>query len=306
MLKNYWISFCLITSLFFCFNPTGWCAEEPTHQEKITQIKLVPEAIQQNGIQTDIVTPKNIGVQIDVVGKITPNRDTMAFIYPRYAGMIKTLTKSLGEKVQADEILATIESNESLQTYELRSPIAGTIIQKHAAQGEQIKENQPIYEIANLDNVWVDLSIYRKDAPFVKVGQPVTINAKESQLQSVGVINYVAPVGIEDSQTLLARVVLPNTTQCWVCGMYVDATITIQQKQASLAVKIAAIQKIKNNSVIFIQNKDSFIPVPVKLGMNDGDYVEVLEGLQAGQRYVSKNSFVLKAELGKSEIEDED
>lgn len=277
----------------------------PNEHHEETAIKLTPQAIQENDIQIAVVGPKRIGIQIEVVGKIVPNRNTMAFIYPRYAGVIKTLSKELGAAVAANEVLATVESNESLQTYELRSPIAGTIIQKQAVKGEQIKENQTIYEVANLDSVWADLSIYRKDAPFVKVGQPVTITSKERQLQAKGVLHYVAPVGIEDSQSLLARVILSNLKREWVAGMYIDAAITIQQKEVPLAVKTTAIQKVENHPVVFVKEGDAFVPVKIETGIQDDTYIEVTKGLRAGQHYVSKNAFVLKAELGKSEAEHE-
>lgn len=291
------LSFYLITKFFL---------KTDSESNQASEVKLTAQSIKENGIQTAIVAPRIINRELEVVGKISLNRDAMAYIYPRYAGMVKALNKNLGQNVQADEVLATIESNESLQSYAIHSPIAGTITKKNAIQGELVKEDKPIYEIANLDTIWVDLSIYCKDISCIQVGQPVVISANDTQLQSAAKISYVAPIGIEDNQTMLARVVLQNTERRWIPGMYVSATIVTEQKRVPIAVNRGAIQKIAGQPTIFIQHGNIFKAVPVKLGLAGKDFIEIVSGLKAGQHYVNKNSFILKAELGKNEIEDED
>lgn len=269
------------------------------------EISLTPESIKQNGIEFSKAGPQKINKQLEVVGKVTTNRDSMAYIYPRFAGVVKSLKKNLGDTVLASEVLAVVESNESLQTYELTSPIAGTIVKKNAIQGELVKEDKPIYEIANLDTVWVDLSIYCKDALCVKTGQPVVISLS-NKLRQESTISYVAPIGIEDNQTMLARVVLSNVDKKWVPGMYVDAAISIEQKEVPVAVTRGAVQKINNVPVVFTQVSNHFKPVPVQLGLVDKNFVEILSGLQVGQTYVSANSFLFKAELGKGDADQDD
>lgn len=273
------------------------------NQNESMEVKLTTQSIQQNGIRIKKVEPKNIKQHLEVVGEITTNRDAMAYIYPRYPGIVKSLKKDLGDAVKPEDVLGSIESNESLQAYDVRSPIAGTVVKKNAIQGELVKEDKPIYEVANLDTVWIDLSIYCKDAACIKVGQPVIIMGQDSKFRAEGIISYVSPIGIEDNQTMLARVVLPNTERNWVPGMYVDASIIIQQKAASMTVNRSAIQTIKNKTVVFTQVGSGFKATPVQLGIADKENVEILSGLSVGQNYVSENSFVLKAEIGKSEID---
>lgn len=263
------------------------------------RVTLVPAMLKAADIQMTEAKSENIKKQLKVVGKIVPNRDTMAPIYARYAGIIKTMTKNLGDEVTKGEVLATIESNESLQDYTITAPMSGTIVQKYATNGELAQATKPIYELANLDNVWADFTLYRKEAPLVRKGMPVTVTGDEGKPQSTSTVTYIAPLGIEDSQTTLARAVLPNDHRSWLPGMYVNAVITIQEINAPVAILLSAIQQLEDKDVVFVQQGDEFEATPVALGVKDEQWVEVLSGLQAGQRYVYKNSFFLKAELGK-------
>ncbi|KTD70769.1 MULTISPECIES: efflux RND transporter periplasmic adaptor subunit [Legionella] len=263
------------------------------------RIKLVPAMLQAANIQTEKAESQTIKTQLQVVGKIVPNRDTMAPIYARYAGIIKVMNKNLGDEVSKGDLLATIESNESLQNYNINAPITGTIVQKYVTNGELAQSNKPIYDVANLNNVWADFTLYRKETPLVKNGMIVIVIGDEGQPKTTSHISYIAPLGIEDSQTTLARAVLPNEQREWIPGMYVNGYIIIKEKTVPVAVPLAALQRIGEQDVVFVQQGDYFEATPVVLGQRDKQWVEVVSGLDAGEHYVTKNSFYLKAELGK-------
>lgn len=182
-------------------------------------------------IHTAIAQSHEIKTQLNVVGKITPNRDTLAPIYARYPGIIKSMAKNLGDEITKGETLATVESNESLQNYTITAPITGTIVQKNATNGELTQNTKPIYEVANLANVWADFTLYRKDAPLVKQGMEVIVTGDEGKPKSLSTISYISPLGIEDSQTNLARAILPNEERSWLPGMYINGAIIINKKQ---------------------------------------------------------------------------
>lgn len=263
------------------------------------RMRLAPAILKAAKIKTAQAQNELISEQIRVVGKIIPNRDTSAPVYPRYSGIIKKMHKNLGDTVMQGEALVTIESNESLQNYTINSPISGTVVQKLMTTGELAKGDKPIYELANLSNVWADLTLYRKDAPLIKSGMSVTVTGDEGRPQSHSIISYISPLGIEDSQTVLARAVLANEQSQWLPGMYVNAAIVIQQQKVAVAIPHAAIQYIEQQPVVFIQRGDQFEASPVTLGIEDEQWLEVTSGLNAGERYVVTNSFYLKAELGK-------
>lgn len=263
------------------------------------RVKIPQTVLKAADIQTEVAQSQTIKTQLKVVGKIVPNRDTLTPIYARYSGIIKAINKNLGDEVTKGEVLVTIESNESLQNYTITAPMTGTIVQKYATNGELAQSTKPIFEVANLANVWADFTLYRKEAPLIKSGMEVTVTGDEGKPQSTSIISYIAPLGIEDSQTTLARAVIPNEARAWLPGMYVNAAITIKEKEVPVAVLLSAIQRLNDREVVFVQQGDYFEATPVTLGQKDDEWAEVVSGLDKDQRYVSRNSFFMKAELGK-------
>lgn len=287
-------------SLLFAESNHSEHKEEHEHEKKI--IQLSPNVIKKNNIELLTVGPQTIEITRDVLGKVTPNANKTLLLYPRYSGVIKKLTKYLGDKVKKGEQLAIIESDQTLQEYSLSAPFSGYIVQKKANAGEQIKVGSPIYQVADLSEVWVDLFIYRKNAKLVKKGQKVIVytdNENNSFVSST--ISYVSPLGVEHNQTMLARAVLPNTSDndLWLPGLYVDAKITIEEKKIPIAVKTSAIQLMDGKKVVFIKDSDGFEPVECQFGLEGTEYTQVLSGLSVGQTYVAANSFLLKAQLEK-------
>ncbi|OEH45855.1 Cobalt-zinc-cadmium resistance protein CzcB [Legionella parisiensis] len=270
------------------------------------RVKISPTVLNAAKIHTAIARSHEIKTELNVVGKILPNRDTLAPIYARYPGIIKSMIKNLGDEVTKGETLATVESNESLQNYTITAPINGTIVQKNATNGELTQNTKPIYEVANLANVWADFTLYRKNAPLVKQGMEVIVTGDEGRPKCWSTISYISPLGIEDSQTNLARAILPNEERSWLPGMYINGAIIINKKTVPVAVPLSAIQKMNEKDVVFVQQGDYFEATPVILGEQDEQWAEVTSGLDAGQRYVSENSFYIKAELGKEGASHED
>ena len=262
--------------------------------------QLTDEAVRDSGIVVETAGPRTLRTMLSVTGQIVANEDRMAHLLPRFPGVVKEARKRLGDRVEKGEVLAVIQSNESLQPYELRSQLAGTVIKKHMSPGEFVREGEDVYVIADLSAVWVDLNVYRQDFARVKIGQRVILDAGEGLQKAESKIAYVSPFGAPNTQTMLARAELPNPSGEWRPGLFVSAEVIVDEVTAPLAVKASAIQTFRDWKVVFIRVGDFFEVRPVELGRRDGEWVEVLSGLAAGQRYAAENSFVLKAELGKA------
>ena len=298
----------MIGVLLLAFISTGYCSEqEHEHEEHKSHqdeeiVSLSKEVIKQYGIEIAKAEPQTLEVTRDILGKIVPNANKTIYIYPRYGGIVKEMTKYLGDKVYKDELLTKVESNQTLQTYEVRAPFSGYIVRKKANLGEFVKTGNPIYQLADLSTVWVHLFIYRENAELIKKGQEVVIYDKSKPTKSAtSQIDYVSPLGVEHSQTMMARVVLNNDVEAltWLPGLYVNARVVIEKKKVAVAVKNAAIQTFEGKNVVFIKTKEGFEPKVCQFGLEGQHYTEVKKGLKAGDEYVSKNSFILKAELEK-------
>ena len=261
---------------------------------------MTPEAVKNSGMIIESAGPAKIKTTIKVNGRILPNEERMAHVIPRYPGIVKKINKRLGDAVAKDEVVAVVESNESLQPYEVKSSIAGTVIKKDVAQGEFVKEGEAIYVVADLGTVWVDLNVHRKDFDKLKVGQAATIFAGEGLTNATGTVSYISPFGAEDTQTMLARVELPNPKAHWRPGLFVAGEILVEEAEVPLAVKTTALQTFRDWEVVFMNDGNIFEIAILELGRRDAEWVEVSSGLTAGQKYVSDKSFIIKADILKS------
>jgi cobalt-zinc-cadmium efflux system membrane fusion protein len=98
---------------------------------------------------------------------------------------------------------------------------------------------------------------------------------------------------------VLARVSVDNASRQWSPGLYVTTHVTLSESSAALAVAASALQTLDGVAVVFVKTAAGFDPRALRTGRADGRFVEVLDGLVAGEVYAARNSFIVKAELGK-------
>ena len=235
------------------------------------------------------------------------NQEAVVQVTPRFPGIVRAIRKRIGDQVVKDEQLASIESNQSLTVYDLKAPISGTVIDRQISLGEYASEQKPAFVVADLSTIWVDLSVYRQDLKRVRIGDEVLIDPEDGGGEVRGKVSYVAPIGASDTQTALARVVLPNADGRLRPGLFVTSRLILTKREVPVAVRLTAIQTLENKTVVFVRESDDKIEArPVELGDSDTKFVEIRDGLSAGERYVAENSFVVKAEMGKGEADHHD
>lgn len=188
----------------------------------------------------------------------------------------------------------------NLARYEIRAPNFGLITARAIAQGQVLKEDAEIYTVADISTVWAQITVYANDLEVLKLGQKAVVRATATDAEGEGTISYISPLIGVQTRSATARVVLENKDGRWRPGMFVTAELAIEEIQVPVAVSLNAIQTLEDHSVVFGRYGQYFEARPVKLGRSDGRMVEVLSGLAAGEQYAAKNSFAIKAELGKA------
>lgn len=278
--------------------------EESGHEEEEEEghIALTAEQIKAAGIQLVQAGPAQIRETLPLYGVIAPNAERMRDVAARFPGAIRSVAKKIGDTVREGEALATVEANESLQTYAVTAPLSGVVIARNANPGEQTGD-KTLFTVADLSTVWVELSLFPRDVAKVRVSQDVRVKSTEAGLETTGKVVYVAPFGRAANQTLTARVLLDNPDRRWAPGLYVTAEVTLAETAAPLAIRNEAVQTLEGRSVVFVRGDEGFAPQEVTLGRSDGEFAEVLSGLNAGDTYAAANSFIIKAELGKGSAE---
>ncbi|MCB1947564.1 efflux RND transporter periplasmic adaptor subunit [Nitrosomonas sp.] len=205
--------------------------------------------------------------------------------------------RAIGEEPDA------VKQLKNLTHYEIRSPIAGLITSKVIARGQVFREDDPIFTVVDTSTMYADLTVYPKDLATVKIGQQATIKSTAAKIEGTGEITFITAIVDPQTRTAMARIILDNQGGLWRDGMFVNGFISTEEIEVPVAVSMDALQTLFDWTVVFGRYDDYFEARPLKLGRNDGEIIEVLEGLQAGEHYAAGNSFAIKAEIGKSGAE---
>lgn len=190
-----------------------------------------------------------------------------------------------------------------LRQYPVRSPIAGRVIDRKVDVGAAVGANNDpseLYMIADLSSVWVDLAVPLADLDRVREGQAVVFSAPGGH-QARGRIIFIGPMVNQETRAARVLAALPNPEMRWRPGVYVSARIETSTGTATVTVPRAAIQTVEGKPSVFVRTEKGFNRRPVTLGKTDGERIEVVAGLEHGEKIAASNTFILKSELGKSE-----
>lgn len=296
----------IAASLFTSCSHSEKEADEKTEPEKKNVIELSEEARKKSDIAIETAGPAVLKKTLKLNGKVAPNEEKLAEVSPRFPGVVKSIAKHLGDHVKTGEALAVIESNESLQPYEVKSEIDGTIIKKDIALGEFVDTSKTIFIIADLKTVWVDFPVYRREAADVRVGGKVLIHPGDHAKEIESTISYVSPIGAENTQTTLARAIVANENGRLRPGLFVDGQVVFAEVPVQIAVKANALQTLDEKPVVFVANEKGFEAREIMAGERDDEYVEIKSGVAANEKYVGENSFLLKSELARPQPGEEE
>lgn len=261
--------------------------------------RIAPEIAEAFGLETELAGPATIYETVKVYGRVVPNTEQVRAVSARFDGVIESVNVSIGDSVRQGQTLATVESNESLRSYSVEAPINGTVTERVANPGEQTDGRQ-LFTIMNTSSVWVELAVFPSSRGRVQAGMPVTVRAADGDtLQRKGVVARLNTVA-EADQSVLARVVLDNSDGMLLPGMYVTGEIEVAEHAAPLAVRRSGLQGFRDFTVVYAQIGDEYEVRMLDLGRQDAEWIEVLGGLDAGTRYVTTNSYLVKADIEKS------
>lgn len=255
----------------------------------------VAEALE---ISTEIAGPATLHHTVRVYGKLALPPNAKRKIQARFDGVIKTMHVALGDHVKKGQTLITVESNESLQSYQITAPIDGIISQQFAGEGEQTA-TRTLLEITRMDLLAAELAVFPTDIAKIKNSAPVTltVNGFDSELESA-ISGSKTTLRNDQARIFLAEI--DNSDGLLTEGMFVSADIEVATVEASLAVKREGLQAFRDFTVVYAKVGEEYEVRMLDLGMQAGEWVEVLGGLNPGTEYVTENSYIIKADIEKS------
>lgn len=273
--------------------------------EHSDSIPLSDAKIEATGIEVAKASSGVLRDSLFLNGIVQPNQESLIQVTPRFPGIVRDVRKRIGDRVQKGDILAVIESNQSLTKYDLKASLAGTVIDRQTTLGEYVSEQKPAFVIADLSTVWTDFSIYRRDLNRVSIEDQVRIDPSDGGPPIEAKISYLSPVGSADTQSAIARAVVANPANRLRPGLFITGRLTLAVKKVGVAVKSSALQTIEKRAVVFVRKGEEFRARNVEVGERDSEFVEITSGLRAGELYAANNSFIVKAELTKGSGGDE-
>jgi RND family efflux transporter MFP subunit len=182
------------------------------------------------------------------------------------------------------------------------APGAGTVVARAVNPGQVVSAGQELFVVADLSTVWVIGDLYEKDFPSVRTGAEAIVSVPGVP-PIRGRIAYIDPRVDPAARTAKVRVEVANPAGALRLGMFVSVSFTVPSTAGAVAVvPRAAIQAIGTRSVAYVaaDGEGRFVERTVTVGAAAGDVVEVIAGLEPGERVVSEGSFFLRAEAART------
>lgn len=188
--------------------------------------------------------------------------------------------------------------------YVLVAPIAGTVTRRQATVGRMVDLEEVLFEIVDTSSMWAEIDIPETELARITVGQAVSLVVDGAgERAHPATIDYVAPEIDPRTRTAKARAALANPDGALRANMFGRAEIALGAARASVMVPRAAVQRVKDVALCFVRaGASEFEARRVQVGVTEGDHVEILKGLRAGEDVVAEGSFLLKTETLKGSI----
>ncbi|NRA84519.1 MAG: efflux RND transporter periplasmic adaptor subunit [Gammaproteobacteria bacterium] len=248
-----------------------------------------------SAIETERANPQTLAFSDTLFGIVAPIKDRLFSVNAPYAGIIEQLHVKIGDQVKQGQLIATVRNGQTLKSYQVESPASGQVTEQILNRGDH-SANSALIRVADLSSVWIDLSAFPKNIEKLRLGLPVSIGDNHSDEYVTSTISYISPT-MTGGHIARARAVITNEQGHWRPGMHVKANVETRTKAVPLAVKVSALQTFRDMPVVFAKYGNTFEVRMVELGESDGEYIEVLSGLEPGVEYVTVNSFLLKADV---------
>lgn len=263
------------------------------------RVTIPPEAAAAAGIEVERVGPAILAETIEIVGSVELEPSATSNVGAKFPGRVVSAGPNVGDFVRAGQVLARVESNESMQVYAVTAPVSGVVVERRTNVGD-IAGLDPIYVIADPNRTMAVFPIFPRDMERVRAGQAIQLGLLEGDRSVAARIRNFQPGADPTTGALLARAPLPNRDGFWRPGMRVKGVVTIQSRQVPLAVRTEALQAFRDFTVVFAQVGNTYEVRMLELGTKGPEWTEVLSGIKPGQAYVTKGSYVIKADIEKS------
>ncbi len=263
------------------------------------QTKISASAAKDGGIEIETVGPQSISDIREVEGVVQLDPAATSEIRAQFPGKVMQVTKAVGDYVKKGQLLARIESSESLQIYPVYSPVSGVVAERNANVGN-VAYDQPIYVITDPSSTSVVFNIFPRDLGTIRPGQKIIIETLDGKPVADSVLGGYLPEGNSAAGTALVRARLPNRDGRWRPGIALHGRVVVNAVTVPLAVRTEALQPFRDFTVVYANFGEIYEVRMLELGRKSSEWTEVLGGIKPGTKYVAKGSFLIRQDIEKS------
>jgi len=269
--------------------------QENEHGDEEGHVEITKANAQKAGIINATASSGQIKKMTTLYGRTVMDSKAISQVSARFPGLITKLTVTVGDVIKAGDTVAQVESSDSLQRYNISAPISGVVTTRHVNPGE-LANQQPLITLENYEQLWVEYKVFPSQRQMINKGQQVTVSSSFAQIQS----NISHLMANKNQPFITARVPIDNSTGLWAPGQMLTGEVVTSRADVGLVIDNRAFQEIEGKNIIFVTNKGGYEIRELQLGQTDGQFTQVLSGLEAGDQYALINSYLLKADLGKA------
>jgi len=200
--------------------------------------------------------------------------------------------------IDPQQIAALEKSARVKKSLTLYAPVSGVVSRKQVREGEFVNSGRELLEISSISNLWLYVDIYEYETLWVKEGHLAEVRFPFASEPIIGRISTIYPYLEARTRTIKARIDLPNPGLILKPDMYADVTIISDPIVNALSIPAEAVLYTGKKETVFVALEEGhFEPRTVKVGLHDEDgYVQVLQGIKAGERVVTSAQFMLDSE----------
>lgn len=261
--------------------------------------RITAEAAKAGGIEIMTAGPATIVETRELFGTVALDPSARSEIRGQFPGRVVSVTKDVGDYVQRGQLLARIESSESLQVYPVYATVSGVVAERNGNPGD-VTGDRALYVITDPAQTSVIFNIFPKDLAVIQPGMRVEIEAMDGTPVAASQLGDYLPEGNAEAGTALVRTSVPNRAGRLRAGMALRGKVVVNAVTVPLAVRTEAIQPFRDFKVVFANFGQDYEVRMLELGRSSPEWTEVLRGIKPGTPYVAKGSFLIRADIEKS------
>jgi cobalt-zinc-cadmium efflux system membrane fusion protein len=178
--------------------------------------------------------------------------------------------------------------------FSLTSPIEGIVVERTATIGATVGADANLFKIIDISRVWVDANVFERDLARVRFGQEVKVSVPAFPGSSfTGRVILVNSVVDPDTRTVKVRTEVPNPDGRLKPDMFANVSIITDQNRAAISIPQSALLNDDGKTIVFVAESDGYKKRQVTAGIQGNDRVEIIDGLQAGDKVVVKGNYLL-------------